>query len=133
MATVIGLLVEHDAGTVCGRYDHLTFRRRTINTGNPRKATCRKLTDSRRINGMRRIPRYTKETCWVTPGITEPRCHVCMSPHRALIEFYTLKGRAKRWIARRVPPDERGRRIDYRSISKHYERHMFIRSPFLRN
>jgi hypothetical protein len=69
----------------------------------------------------------------VTPGVTEPRCHVCLSPHRGLIEYYTLKGRAKRWIARQIPPGERDRTIDYRSIIKHYERHMFIRSPFLRN
>jgi hypothetical protein len=69
----------------------------------------------------------------VTPGVTQPRCRVCMHPSRGLIEYYTLKGRAKRWIARQIPPDEQGRTIDYRSICKHYERHMFIRSPFLRH
>ena len=80
-----------------------------------------------------RMKRYTEENCPVTPGITEPRCRVCNHPCRGLIEFYTLKGKAKRWIARQMPRDERGRKLDYRSICKHYERHMFIRSPFLPN
>jgi hypothetical protein len=89
-----------------------------------------KLTECHRVRSMRR---YTKENCPVTPGITEPRCRVCTHPCRGLIEFYTLKGKAKRWIARQIPPDERGRKLDHRSICKHYQRHMFIRSPFLRN
>jgi hypothetical protein len=67
-----------------------------------------------------------------TPGITEPRCHVCMSPYRGLIEFYILQGQPRLWIAGRMPPDERGRKLDRRSVTRHYERHMFVRSPLRR-
>ena len=55
---------------------------------------------------------------------TEPRCRVCMSEHRWFIESLVSKGIAYERIAKRVPLDGRGRKVDRRSISRHYRLHM---------
>jgi len=58
---------------------------------------------------------------------TEPKCHVCTNPYRLLIERLIVSRMPLRGIARFIPPDAR---IDHRSLSKHYEKHMLIESPW---
>ena len=55
-----------------------------------------------------------------------------MSPYRGLFEFYLLMGKPRVWIANRIPRDGLGRKLDRRSLKRHYERHMFVRSPLRR-
>src|SRR5664279_5384603 len=97
------------------------------------KVSCRaqhtKVTAPRCVRSMKS---FWDDGFRATPGITEPRCHVCMSPYRGLIEFYILQGQPRLWIAGRMPPDERGRKLDRRSVTRHYEKHMFVRSPLRR-
>jgi hypothetical protein len=58
---------------------------------------------------------------------TEPRCHVCRSPWRDVIEvLITLSRMPLRGIALIIPSEAR---IDHRSLSKHYQKHMVIESP----
>ena len=61
----------------------------------------------------------------------EPRCLVCKSPNREMIEWYALKGYGFRRTAEMFSPDRNGRRIDHRSISNHCKRHTGIKSVFL--
>lgn len=58
------------------------------------------------------------------PVITEKRCHVCQSDHRMWIERQILKGRSYSAIANSMPPDKDGNKIDRRSVSNHYQKHM---------
>ena len=55
---------------------------------------------------------------------TEPRCRTCTSPAREFIEWCLEKGCAYQFIAERTPPDGLGRKVDRRSISTHYRKHM---------
>lgn len=66
------------------------------------------------------------------PTITEARCHVCQSEHRMWIERQILKGRAYKAIAESLPPDRDGVKIDRRSISNHYSKHMPLDSAVVR-
>ena len=55
---------------------------------------------------------------------TEPRCRVCMSEDRWFIEGMLAKRVPYERIAKRVPADWRGRKVDRRSISNHRRKHM---------
>lgn len=59
---------------------------------------------------------------------TEPRCNTCTSPDRWFIERLAARGYPYNWIAKRVPPDGRGRKVDRRSISNHHRKHMSAKS-----
>jgi hypothetical protein len=63
--------------------------------------------------------------------MNESRCHTCESPFRAILEWEILKGWSKRSIADRLPADENGHKIDRRSLSLQYKKHMDITSPFV--
>jgi len=55
---------------------------------------------------------------------TEPRCATCTSEYRWFIEGMLAKRVPYERIAKRVPADERGRKVDRRSISNHRRNHM---------
>ncbi len=54
----------------------------------------------------------------------EPRCVTWMHEDREIIENWVLMGKAYSFIARQIPSDRLGRRLDPRSISRHARRHM---------
>lgn len=54
----------------------------------------------------------------------EPRCRVCMNPFRDVIEDWTVAGLTFTFIARQIPPDRLGRKLDRRSIGNHHRKHM---------
>lgn len=56
--------------------------------------------------------------------ITEPRCATCQSEYRWFIEGMLAKRVPYERIAKRVPADERGRKVERRSISNHHRKHM---------
>lgn len=66
------------------------------------------------------------------PVIVEPRCHVCKSQYRDFIEQSLIKGHSYERIAKQIPPDDTGRRIDRRSISLHYKEHMDLQRAAIR-
>ena len=61
------------------------------------------------------------------PIVTEKRCHVCMSDHRAFIELQLTKGRSYRAISESVPNGP-----SRKSISEHYKRHMALDDAAIR-
>lgn len=66
------------------------------------------------------------------PRITESRCHACQSPYRDFIEESLVKGHSYERIAKRIPPDEDGKKVDRRSISHHYKEHMDLQRTAIR-
>jgi hypothetical protein len=56
--------------------------------------------------------------------ITEPRCRCCTSPYRLFIERQLVAGRNFSAIARQVPPNIEGKRVERRSVATHYYRHL---------
>lgn len=66
------------------------------------------------------------------PRIVEPRCHVCQSDYRDFIEESLVKGHSYERIAKRVPPEEDGKRIDRRSIANHFKEHMDLQRMAIR-
>lgn len=60
---------------------------------------------------------------------TEPRCRVCMHEDREIIESMLAAGKPYNSIARQIPPDRLGRRLDPRGISHHAARHMGLTRP----
>jgi hypothetical protein len=61
--------------------------------------------------------------------IREPRCRCCTSKYRLLIEQQLVAGWNFAAIARQVPPNIGGRRVERRSVANHYRRHL---GPILR-
>jgi hypothetical protein len=59
----------------------------------------------------------------------EPRCRVCMHEDREIIESMVLAGKPYSFIARQIPPDRLGRKLDPRSISRHARVHMGLARP----
>lgn len=66
------------------------------------------------------------------PRITVPQCHVCTSPFRDFIEEALVRGHSYSRIASQVPPDDKGKRIDRRSISGHLKEHMDLQRMAIR-
>lgn len=66
------------------------------------------------------------------PVIFEPRCHVCQSPYREFIEEHLVKGHSYERIAKQIPADEDGKKIDRRSISGHFKEHMDLQRMAIR-
>jgi hypothetical protein len=66
------------------------------------------------------------------PVIFEPRCHVCQSPYREFIEEHLVKGHSYERIAKQIPADENGKKIDRRSISGHFKEHMDLQRMAIR-
>jgi hypothetical protein len=59
----------------------------------------------------------------------EPRCMTCMHDDREIIESMVLAGKPYSFIARQIPPDRLGRKLDPRSISRHARLHMGLTRP----
>lgn len=66
------------------------------------------------------------------PVVSEPRCHVCQSEYREFIEEQLVKGHSYERIAKQIPPDEDGKKIDRRSISNHLKEHMDLQRMAIR-
>lgn len=66
------------------------------------------------------------------PVIIESRCHVCQSPYRDFVEESLIKGNSYERIAKRIPADENGKKIDRRSISNHFKEHMDLQRTAIR-
>lgn len=60
---------------------------------------------------------------------TEPRCRVCMHEDREIIENMVIAGKPYSFIARQIPPDRFGRKLDPRSISRHARLHIGLTRP----
>jgi hypothetical protein len=73
-----------------------------------------------------------KERDIAPPIVIEPRCHVCQSSYREFIEESLVKGHSYERIAKRIPPDESGKKIDRRSISHHFKEHMDLQRTAIR-
>jgi hypothetical protein len=58
------------------------------------------------------------------PIITEPRCRCCTSRYRLFIERQLVEGRNFSAIARQVPPNIEGKRVERRSVASHYYKHL---------
>lgn len=66
------------------------------------------------------------------PRITVPQCHVCMSPYRDFIEEALIRSHSYERIAKKLPPDEDGHKIDRRSIAHHFREHMDLQRTAIR-
>ncbi len=66
------------------------------------------------------------------PRITVPQCHVCMSPYRDFIEEALVRSHSYERIAKKLPPEEDGRKIDRRSIANHFKEHMDLQRTAIR-
>jgi hypothetical protein len=66
------------------------------------------------------------------PRITVPQCHVCASPYRDFIEEGLIRSHSYEAIAKKLPPDEDGHKIDRRSIANHFKEHMDLQRTAIR-
>ncbi len=66
------------------------------------------------------------------PRITVPQCHVCMSPYRDFIEEGLVRSHSYEAIAKKLPPDENGHKIERRSIANHFKEHMDLQRTAIR-
>jgi hypothetical protein len=69
---------------------------------------------------------------YAPPVVTIPQCETCNHPYRLWIEQQVLKGRSYSAIARSLPPDEEGHKLDRRSISNHAKEHMALDQAVIR-
>ena len=100
-------------------------KRREIMDRNSKEEQMRKWAQEDRSDIEKAVQKYAP------PVITEPRCHVCTSPHRPWIERQLLDGVSYSAIARMLPPVE-GKEFDYRSISSHSKKHMRLEEAVVR-
>lgn len=73
-----------------------------------------------------------RERAAAPPVIIEARCHVCQSQYRDFIEESLVKGHSYERIAKQIPPDESGKKVDRRSISNHFKEHMDLQRTAIR-
>lgn len=66
------------------------------------------------------------------PRITVPQCHVCMSPYRDFIEEALVRSHSYESIAKKLPPEEDGSKIERRSIANHFKEHMDLQRTAIR-
>lgn len=66
------------------------------------------------------------------PRITVPQCHVCVSPYRDFIEEALVRAHSYERIAKKLPPDADGHKIDRRSIAHHFKEHMDLQRTAIR-
>lgn len=74
----------------------------------------------------------SRERSSAPPVIIESRCHVCQSTYRDFIEECLIKGHSYERIARQIPPDDNGKKVDRRSISNHFKEHMDLQRTAIR-
>jgi hypothetical protein len=74
----------------------------------------------------------SKERDAAPPIIIEPRCHVCSSDFRNFVEESLVKGHSYERIAKNIPLDANGKKIDRRSISNHFKEHMDLQRTAIR-
>lgn len=60
--------------------------------------------------------------------IVEPKCNICKHPFRDFIETMLVRGQSYKGIADRVSP-----KVDRRSVSNHYAKHMDLQDAALRS
>lgn len=68
-----------------------------------------------------------KEKKHAPARIFEPRCSICNHPYRDFIETMLVRGQSYKGIADRVTP-----KVDRRSVSNHYGKHMDLQDAALR-
>lgn len=66
------------------------------------------------------------------PRVEVPQCHVCMSPYRDFIEEALVRAHSYERIAKKLPPDKDGHKIDRRSIAHHFKEHMDLQRTAIR-
>jgi len=104
------------------------------------RAKQQKILDKRTTDNLKetwerqdREEQALEEAAMAPPVITEKRCGVCMSPYRAWIEQQLVKGAANySQLAKAIPPDENGKKINRNSFKNHMENHMPIGSMEIR-
>lgn len=74
----------------------------------------------------------SRERSSAPPVIIESRCHVCQSPFRDFIEECLIKGHSYERIAKQIPPDDNGKKVDRRSIANHFKEHMDLQRTAIR-
>jgi hypothetical protein len=78
---------------------------------------------AKRVDAQMEKVKENRETMALEP-IFEPRCSVCKSPHRNLVDALLAKGSTSySAIAARVPGDD-GKPLDRRAISNHAKNHL---------